>query len=475
MKRKRIPRLLDRFRNARAFVVALPRSGGDYVFVSRSLSPILGFVGNFSYGILLLLFVAITGVTVSTTGIATLFGYLGVIESNSGLLGIATALSNPGWIFVIGIIWIIGTGIMTSMSTRLYVRLQNATFVFVLLGALIMLFALLGTTHTSFVSAFNNFASQYTGRAGDYYSNVTTTAINAGWSAPDTTSLYLGVVLFPVFATSSFFNWNAQLAGEIRNPRRSALIAQLGGAVIFFGLLVTTLVLLYNVAGFNFLSSIDYLLYNSPSQIPLPALPYAGLLISISTNPVLAFIIILSAIVQLTMYMPTAFIYASRGLLAYSFDGVVPSWFAEVSDRTHGPVNSVLTAVVISCIFFIIVNIPLSSAYVYLLSTVTTWWAAIFPSFIVALSALVIRRRKPQIYELFPIKGAALSILAVITMAVMALIVYLELSNPIYGANSPLAIGIVLGTTIVLGAIYAIAHFQRGDQLKLVYSEIPPE
>jgi APA family basic amino acid/polyamine antiporter len=457
------------------FMTGMPRCGGDYVFVSRILNPIVGFLGNFSYGILLLLYVAIGGITIVTTGFATLFGYLGVAFNNPAFLGLGITLSQPPWIYIAGLISIGIGALIALLATNRYIRIQNTVFIISTLGAATMLVTVLTTNHEAFVSLFNLFAYHYTGNSTDFYSRIISYASATGWSAPAGNPMYLGLLLFPVFAEAGFLNWNAQLAGEIRSPKKTAILAQLGGAVIAITFLAVMVLATYKLVGFNFISSLDYLLYNAPNKIPLPSYPYAILLIAIVANPIVALVIIVSSLLGLEMFVPTAYIYFSRGIFSYSFDKILPMFFSSVSNRTHSPVNAILAGTTLSVIFFVIVNLPLTSPYIYLLSSVTTWWVAIFPLFFVGLAAVMVSRVKPNIYSMLPIKGLALKAIGIIVMIMTTLLAYLMLTNSVYGANSPLGIEIVLGTTFALILVYVIARLRQGPILSLAFKELPPE
>jgi APA family basic amino acid/polyamine antiporter len=458
-----------------SFMAGMPRSGGDYVFVSRILNPVIGFVGNFSYGILLLLYVAIGGITIVTTGLAIFFGYFGIVFNNPSLLNLGITLGQPPWIYVAGVVSIGVGSLIALLATNHYIRIQNAIFIVSTLGAAAMLVVSLATSHQTFVSSFNSFSSRYTGNSTDFYAGVLNSASSAGWTSPKGNAFYLGLLLFPVFAEAGFLNWNAQLSGEIRNPKKTALLAQLGGALIAITFIAVMVVAVYNLVGFNFMSSLDYLLYNDPSKIPLPGYPYAIFLIAIGTNPIVALLIIIPALLGLEMFVPTAYIYFSRGLFSYSFDKVLPLSFSSVSARTHSPVNAILTGTAISVVFFVVVSLPLTSPYVYLLSSVTTWWVAILPLFFVGLCATIVSWVKPDLHALLPIRGTALKVIGIMVMIMTLLLAYLMLTNSVYGANSPLGIEIVIGTATILILVYVVARLRRGPMLSLAFKELPPE
>lgn len=126
------------------------------------------------------------------------------------------------------------------------------------------------------------------------------------------------------------------IAGEIRRAGRSFFIGTLLGSTFWFAGLATGLLLAYHIMGFPFLSATDYLLFNNPSQVPLPALPYIDMLLATSTTPALSIIIILAGIIQLFIYIPWAYITMSRALFAYSFDGLLPEKYQRYLTKHMG-------------------------------------------------------------------------------------------------------------------------------------------
>jgi len=450
----------------------MPRSGGDYVFNSRILHPLIGFVANAVAVVAILLFAAINSVTIETTGFSTLFAYLGVTYSNSALTVLAEEISTFPWLFVIGLVWMLLAILVSIFSLKLYFRIQNALFIMVLLGVISMIIAMLFTTHSGFISAFNSFISKYTGNKNDYYQEVIQTAQKDGLSAPSQTSLFGTFLLLPVFATMGFNVNPAYIAGEIRRAGRSFLIGTLLGSTFWFAGLATGLLLAYHVMGFPFLSATDYLLFNNPSQVPLPALPYVDMLLATSTTPALSIIIILAGIIQLFIYIPWAYITMSRALFAYSFDGLLPEKISEVSDKTHGPVRAIIVSAVIAFILYIIINIPQSATYAYLLGSIGLFIETLSVFFIGV--SLILLPLKPQLYSNSWIKAPMLTLIGGVIAVYMALLEYLYMTQPVYGANTPIAIGLAVALLVLFSVVYLIQRLRK-PSLQLVFKEIPPE
>jgi hypothetical protein len=76
--------------------------------------------------------------------------------------------------------------------------------------------------------------------------------------------------------------------------------------------------------------------------------------------------------------------------------------------------------------------------------------------------------------ELSPIKGIKLVIPGIISIIFILVITYLCLTNPIYGANSPIGIYTAVGVVVVIALVYLASRIRRGRLLELSFKEIPP-
>jgi amino acid transporter len=422
------------------------------------------------------MFVATSAVTIGTSALSPMLSYFGALYNNPALTNLATEITTPVPVVISGVVIILLGAVAVMFTTNFYFKIQNYLLVAVFVSFFAFLIVLLPLSQTSFAASFNAFAANYMGKPGDYYHSVISTATTDGWANPGTTSLYGGLLCYPIVAGAGLYGpLGAQISGELRNPKKSYLLGMLlasAFALIYWG---SILALMYNSMGFNFISAIDYLLYNNPSQIPLPSLPYAGFLTALATSPTLAMVIFVVGIIQFFMFLPSAYLYMSRALFAYSFDRVIPEWFSKISDRTNGPLNAIAASVIISSILFVIVNIPQSASYVFLFGSVANMYFQFFPVLLMALIAIIVVIRKGQSYEGLPIKGWKLAGLGVALIFCSMSCAYLLLTVAIYGANTPIGLELLVGGTAVFVLIYVIAWARKRDTLALVFKQIPPE
>src|SRR3954453_15594456 len=122
------------------FAAAMPRSGGDYVFVSRALHPFAGWLLSWSQGIWLIFFwvgfnswFALTfaiPVALSTIGAST--GSDGWISLSNDLPAKHTVLgiTTQWWVIVLGTLINVAFGLLLVFGGRRYWRYQKVAFAF---------------------------------------------------------------------------------------------------------------------------------------------------------------------------------------------------------------------------------------------------------------------------------------------------------------------------------------------------------
>jgi basic amino acid/polyamine antiporter, APA family len=445
------------------FTVAMPRSGGDYVWVSRVLGPGLGFVTN-----LTLTFVFTTWVSFNFTTMMTL------MAPALGYVAGFTWTPNPITQFIIAtILTVLFAGLML-LGLRRVAIFMAIFFVIVWLGMAVWYVGLLVTSHSAFVSNFN-------ARAPISVARATTLARSAGY-APGNAIDWAGTLFAMVYAFQVFtgFQWTGYFAGEIKNVRRTATYSILGALAASAVLYVLGTGLVYKTFGFKTFGSLVYLGFNA-SNNPLGFSPYLPALVRFLSLPgILRSFVALAFLLAVLWWTPTGFVIATRNLFAWSFDRLAPAGVAEVNETLHTPViATVVVAVWIEFLNYMNIYQGLSA----LLLNVIAVMALAF--MVVALAAILTPYTRPSIYEDAPsmvrskIGGVpVLSIAGVVMLLSWGFVLYVAFTTTAFGQISFKSMAEVFAVPI-LGAIYYLivrtVRSQQGINLHAAFQEIPPE
>jgi APA family basic amino acid/polyamine antiporter len=459
--------------------IAVARTGGDYVWVSRTISPSVGFVTNFTITVISLSFIGIVTPQAVQWSFAEAFYDLGILNKDQGMLNLATYLQGQAPAFWITAQLILITGLVVILSVRLSTAIVRYwTYIAIIIGAVFVV--------TVVSVGASGFAGNFNALSGSNYNDVITAGQQAGAGAGQPPlfsfdSLYAGVI--GALSYLAFF-YPAYFAGEIKQNRRTQLLAQIGSLIIY-GLFTTVIIAAeYFGEGPAFVNAMASLWVTGSSKLPYLTTPLAsGLSIYWTQNPVLVTLFNLGYAGTILAMDVAIFFTLARNLFAWSFDRVMPTHFADVNDRTHTPIKATVVMIVIALIYAYV------AVYQFgLLSALFSYGVAgIFLAFIiVAIAAIVFPYRRKILFEnadpLAKKKLAGiplLSILGVLSIIASLIVVY-SVILPAIGTSSFLSVLVegIIPTFIIGAVVFAIAYALRKGQgldLSMVGKEIPPE
>ncbi len=459
-----------------SLIAAMPRAGGDYVWISRTLGGGIGFV------------LAVTGWWFILWHWAPIYANIlnvmvfGPLSAIIGWGGGVSFWARDDGIFTSSIIVALIASVLIALGLRTYARFQKLCFYGGVVGLAIMLVLLLVHSKSDFISAFNSQAHDVYGTSGDAYQQT----LKAG--APGTVALghfnFSGILLLIpfVFFFNLWSNWGATLYGEVRGASdfRKNIYA-MGGALIATTIVATiTLLLFAKTFGWDFYNAANSAYWNGAEGNPLPAFPYPGLFAAFFFHSaVLQFIVVSLLALWFFGWVGTVFMSSTRVVFATAFDRVLPEWAARVSPR--GVPYAALALMLIP-------SIPISYFYAYngkFASWTLDATLVIAITFLgSAISAGLLPWRRPDIYNASPIAkyrvgGVPLiTAAAVLFTAILGFAIYKWFQDDLYGINTRsseyylvalygIALGIYVGSRIVRRA--------QGIDLTLVYGEIPAE
>lgn len=465
---------------------AMPRTGGDYVWISRILHPAVAVYSNFSASVSALIGAAFWARSFAVLAVGPTLAVLGAVTNNSNLINAGNAVSGTDatgqwWTFGLGLALIIILAVAMSSGTKVSFRVQNTCWIIASIGTFLAFLALLIASNSAFIANFNAFAQPFTHSANSYQA-IQNAASKAGFAF---TGGHLFAATIPVVAiimTFMMWNWwSVYIAGELKSAGklRRQLSVMLGALIWDSLFLIVGVLLLYRSAGEQFIASINFLT-TTTTGYTLPVQPYYNLMASIAANnSVFALLIAISFLFwNLPAMFPNTFMPV-RTIFAWSFDRILPGKLSEVSERTHAPIPAIITASVI--VLAILIWSVLSVSFFTLLSLGVL--AGVVTILTVSVTALAFPYRRPELYRNSPanisIAGIpVLSIAAVLSIVVMIGLAYVVLSYPQLGIV-PWQGFAFMGSLVVLGLlIYFVARAVRSTQginLDLIYRELPPE
>jgi amino acid transporter len=457
------------------FMAVMPRSGGDYVFVSRTLHPWVGFAANFNITAWYLLVIAYFGYLLAPFGFSSAFTTLGAATHSHRFLswGATLGTSKP-WGFGIGAVTLILVAALMSVSLRRALKIYKVLFAVSLIGVGLSIVLLLIHGRGDFTASVARF--------GGSYDKVIADAHKAGYAGGATFSFKNTILAMPLaFASFGYAIVTTYAGGEVRSARKRggrAMLASLGISAVLVAVLMA---LASRTFGNDFLGSATYLSNNGSKAYPFGSPSFFFFFVSmLTTSKVLIALISLSFIVAFIVALPATFLIATRNLFAWSFDRILPDKVSEVDSRTHSPLVANLITLAVTLIYLALIVWGSSK---FLEIFFTAGMAEILTFFVVAIAAMAFPFRRRALYDGSPIKRSVariplLALLGGAALAVYALFFYPLATNDTLGANTTtgwVATGIIAGLGIILYPISYLVNKARGVDLGLAFKQLPPE
>ncbi len=457
----------------------IPRSGGDYMIVSRVIHPVMGLISSFCMTLAGLLSNAFFGVAFVTLGLGPGLVSLGLVERSQGLINAGmTVQSNLGWKFGLGAAMMLLSAAFLVGGWRWSIRIQNTLFWTVTGGLILATAVALFTSHGSFVSSFNSFLRPYTHNANSYQ-EVLSRAAKAGVNLHPHFSVANSIPIVGFFATFSIYSyWSTFVAGELREASsvKTARNMALAGvacivvvaafAAVFFHTFGTSFMLAANGGGM-------------PPQVST-APTYFFLMSGAVGNLLFAILVIFSYIFFWPLICYVSLLQPTRMMFAYAFDGILPEKVTSIN-RFGAPWAAIVISWVLSAatLFW-----GLKNASFFQILTYATLIQLIAMG-LVSVCGIIVPWRRPELYRGSTSQRRFLGV-PVVTIAgvggvltcAFVWVLFFHYSAQ-FGFSSPGKFFGFAVVTIGLAVVYyLVARFIRsraGVNIDLVYAEIPPE
>jgi amino acid transporter len=454
------------------FASAMPRSGGDYVYVSRTLHPALGMMSSWNNTVWWFIYGGVPSAFFARYGLGPFLRTVGDMAGSSTMVSWGNTLVGKKGTVIAGAILIIALCAVFSRSLRLYFRLQNTLFLFAMASIVLSIIVFAAKSHGDVVSGINA-----TFGAGSVKGALKVGSPQGSFDLRNTILPMTWLYLELVFNQSS-----AYIGGEVRRASRVQLWSIPAAACIALGVLMLLTWAAMNSVGFTLWNGLGN---DFGASLGLSSTPVYSEIAAAASGSTLIGVVILGGFVFWSYtWLPGQILNASRNLVAYAIDGVMPRQLAYVSDGTHAPIAAIWTVGAGSILFLFL--------YVYtkIFPTLTGIFGFILGFCLVSIAAIMFPFRLPEVFESSPVRWRVggvpvMSIVGFISLAacIAALVIfwkdpYAGLRNLNDGSRYWWGVAYNVGIFLSGFVIYFVARAlnrSRGVDISKRFREIPIE
>ncbi len=196
---------------------SMPRSGGEYVYNSRILGPLIAVAESFGNAWAWILWITTLAPYVVNPGLTMLFGYFGLDYLNE-------AITSFWGLFLISTLVNIISFFVLAFGIKFYAKAQRVMVIIGLLGTVVCLLVLTFSSHENFVNSWNALAAKYGSLDYESFLTAAKTFMEEGgatlpstWNWPDTIGLMIAGSWLIIYSYAVAF-----IAGEVKRPDKNA-------------------------------------------------------------------------------------------------------------------------------------------------------------------------------------------------------------------------------------------------------------
>lgn len=459
---------------------SMPRSGGEYIYNSRIISPLVGIAESLGNAFVWIMWIYVLAPWTVDPGLVMMCQFLGFPQA-------AEFLTTPLALFLFSSLVNLGAMLILLFGIRFFAQAQKAVMFFAIFGTLVILLIFTFTSRAEFVQAWDQLASEYGSLTYTQFLAEAGKAMTAAgdvlpltWNWFDTFGVMVaGSWLFAYSYCITF------IAGEVKRPDKSIILGNLF-AVLVPGIAMLWLALsMYNSVGFTFTSASAWV-DNSGVALAGYTLPWSpnfvGLAAVVNHSPPVVFMMALSFILFNFWWVALSHLAFPRILFAWGMDRMGPKWFADIHPRWTTPVKNLILGFILGEIgiaLYAFWQNPMTGLSVTGLEIVTVFGvtaiaAAIFP----------FTRKVRNIWSSSPYKTWKFLGIPAVTFGALVNLLYLGILFYFFIVMPDLE-GMAIGSVILYATIWLVgigwyyywkARNRRiGVDISMTFGELPPD
>ncbi len=462
---------------------SMPRSGGEYIYNSRIIHPIVGIGESFGNAFVWIMWIYVLAPWTADPGMVMMAQFmhwdgLASFATNLwGMFAIATVANVIAFLFVVfGIKW--------------FARIQKVVMLLGIGGCAVLLAAICFYNKADFVAGWNNIAQQY--GSLDYTSFLAAANAEAGGAIPKTWNWFdtFGVMVAGswLFAYSYCITF---IAGEVKRPDKTIILSNLFAIIVPGVFMLWAAAGLYHMVDFQFFSATQFV-DNAGSDLggayTVPwSTSFIGLLAMVNQNKILLFISVMSFLAFNVWWIALSYLAFPRILFAWGMDRMGPKWFTDINPRFASPVKNHILCFVLGQIMIAVYIFWQNEAMQGLAVTALEIFSVFGVTAVAALLFPYVKRSK-GIWDASPYKTWKLLGIPMVTIGAIVDLIYLGilayffffLPDPDKRLEGFTASTAILITVLwILGIAWYFFWKQRskrvGVDVSMTYGELPPE
>jgi len=462
---------------------SMPRSGGEYIYNSRIIHPVIGIAESFGNAFVWIMWIFVLAPWTIDPGLVMMFQFLGFQSA-------ADVVTQPTYVFLISSLVSVIALLFVVFGMKVFASVQKVIMVLGIVGCTVILLVFTFTSHDAFVQAWNNLAVQYGSLDYDaFLTTARTTIEGAGDVLPITWNWFdtFGVMVAGswLFAYSYCITF---IAGEVKRPDKTIILANLSAILVPAFFMTWLGIVLYRSVGFEFLSATAWV-DNGGEMLAGYTFPWSPNFVGLAavivpTNTIILFLMSMSFIVFNLWWVALSYLAFPRILFAWGMDRMGPKWFADIDYRWASPVkNHILCFILgeIGIFLFAFYGDPMESLSVTGMEIVSVFGitaiaAAIFP----------FSRRARQIWDSSPYKKWNILGIPVVTLAAIVNLIYLGILFYFFFFMTEMGEQeLVKGSMILYSVIWLLGilwyfywknrNKQVGVDISMTFGELPPD
>ena len=462
---------------------SMPRSGGEYIYNSRIIHPIVGIGESFGNAFVWIMWIYVLAPWTADPGMVMMAQFM-------GWQGLADFATNVWGMFVIASVANIMAFTFVVFGIKWFARIQKVVMLIGIGGCMVLLAAICFYNKADFVAGWNSIAQQY--GSVDYAGFLAAAQVEAGGAIPRTWNWFdtFGVMV----AGSWLFAYSyciTLIAGEVKRPDKTIILSNLFAIIVPGVFMLWAAVGLYHMVEFNFFSATQFV-DNAGSDLggayTVPwSTSFIGLLAMVNQNKIILFVSVLSFLAFNVWWIALSYLAFPRILFAWGMDRMGPKWFTDINPRFASPVKNHVLCFILGQIMIAVYIFWQNEAMQGLAVTALEIFSVFGVTAIAALLFPYVKRSK-GIWDASPYKTWKLLGIPMVTIGAIVDLIYLGilayffffLPDPdkrLEGFTTNTAI--LIAVTWIAGIAWYFFWKQRskrvGVDVSMTYGELPPE